>query len=159
MIHSAGLLVFRYRQGGVEVMLVHPGGPFWVRKDKGAWSIPKGLFEADEEPLTAARREFREETGVDIDGVFLPLGELRQPSGKVIHAWAAEGDLDPDQVRSNAFELEWPKHSGTVRTYPEIDRAAWFPIAEARERILKGQAPFLDRLLIVVQHPSDEASG
>ncbi|MFO1129077.1 MAG: NUDIX domain-containing protein [Rhodospirillales bacterium] len=159
MIHSAGLLLFRYREGGVEVMLVHPGGPFWVRKDKGAWSIPKGLFEADEEPLTAARREFREETGVDIDGVFLPLGELRQPSGKVIHAWAAEGDLDPDQVRSNAFELEWPKHSGTVRTYPEIDRAAWFPIAEARERILKGQAPFLDRLLIVVQHPSDEASG
>ena len=140
-------------------MLVHPGGPFWVRKDKGAWSIPKGLFEADEEPLTAARREFREETGVDIDGVFLPLGELRQPSGKVIHAWAAEGDLDPDKVRSNTFQLEWPKHSGTVRTYPEIDRAAWFPIAEARERILKGQAPFLDRLLIVVQHPSDEASG
>lgn len=134
MIHSAGLLLFRYREGGVEVMLVHPGGPFWVRKDKGAWSIPKGLFEADEEPLTAARREFREETGVDIDGVFLPLGELRQPSGKVIHAWAAEGDLDPDQVRSNAFELEWPKHSGTVRTYPEIDRAAWFPIAEAREK-------------------------
>ena len=159
MIHSAGLLLFRYREGGVEVMLVHPGGPFWVRKDKGAWSIPKGLFEADEEPLTAARREFREETGVDIDGVFLPLGELRQPSGKVIHAWAAEGDLDPDKVRSNTFQLEWPKHSGTVRTYPEIDRAAWFPIAEARERILKGQAPFLDRLLIVVQHPSDEASG
>jgi predicted NUDIX family NTP pyrophosphohydrolase len=134
-------------------MLVHPGGPFWAKKDEGAWSIPKGLFEDGEEPLAAAKREFKEETSVDVDGRFTELGELRQPSRKVIHAWALESDLDPDAIVSNTFELQWPRHSGVVRTYPEIDRAGWFGIAEAREKILKGQVGFLDRLLEMIGRP------
>jgi predicted NUDIX family NTP pyrophosphohydrolase len=125
----------------------NPGGPFWQNKDDGAWSIPKGLIGVDEAPLSAARREFVEETGHDPDGDFLPLGEARQPGGKVVQAWAIEGDWDPVLIRSNTFEMEWPPRSGRRRTFPEIDRAAWFAIADARRKILKGQTVFVDRLL------------
>lgn len=143
---SAGLLLYRRSQKGLEVLLVHPGGPFWAKKDLGAWSIPKGEIEPGEDPLTAALREFREETGAEPQGEFRPLGSVRQPGGKVVHAWAVEADLDPSGVRSGTFVLEWPPKSGLRRAFPEIDRAEWFSIAEARGKILKGQLPFLDVL-------------
>ncbi|MFO1152398.1 MAG: NUDIX domain-containing protein [Rhodospirillales bacterium] len=149
-VHSAGILLFRYRDDGLQVLLVHPGGPFWARKDQGAWSIPKGEFIEGEHPLSAARREFTEETNVDVDGAFIDLGALRQPSGKVVHAWAVEQDLDADAIESNRFEMEWPRGSGVLRSYPEVDKAGWFPIGMAREKILKGQAGFLDRLLAIL---------
>ena len=143
---SAGLLLFREASGGLEVLLVHPGGPFWSRKDDGAWSLPKGEFEEGEDPLAAARREFEEETGTAADGEAIPLGSLRQPGGKTVHAWAVRGDFDPDLLRSNTFLLEWPPKSGRMREFPEVDRAGWFPLETARRKILKGQAGFLDRL-------------
>jgi predicted NUDIX family NTP pyrophosphohydrolase len=146
-VHSYGILLFRRSAGRLQVMLVHPGGPFWAGKDAGAWSIPKGLPEGDETGPETARREFREETGFEVDGEFLELGAWRQPSGKIIHAWALEGDLDVDRIHSNTFTLEWPRHSGTVREYPEINGGSWFPLEEAREKINRGQAGFLDRLL------------
>jgi predicted NUDIX family NTP pyrophosphohydrolase len=145
--HSAGILLFRYRAQALQVFLVHPGGPFWVKRDAGAWSIPKGLLETDEPPLAAARREFAEETGFAVDGRFIELGELKQPSGKVVHAWALQQDVDAAALRSNTFTLEWPKGSGAVRAYPEVDRAGWFDLAAAREKLLPGQVGFLDRLL------------
>ena len=144
---SAGLIMFREAGGRLEVLLVHPGGPFWVRKDLGAWSIPKGEFEDSEEPLSAARREFQEETGFAAEGEVISLGSCRQPSGKTVYVWASKGDLDPSQIRSNQFSMEWPPRSGRMAQFPEADRAEWFPIEEARTRILKGQAPFIDRLL------------
>ena len=144
---SAGLLLFRKGAADLEVLLGHSGGPFWQKKDDGAWSIPKGLIGADEAPLSAARREFAEETGYDPDGDFRPLGEARQPGGKIVQAWAVEGDWDPALISSNTFEMEWPPRSGRRRNFPEIDRAAWFGIADARRKILKGQAVFVDRLL------------
>lgn len=143
---SAGLLLFRETSGGPEVLLVHPGGPFWSRKDEGAWSLPKGEFEEGEDPLAVARREFQEETGASAPGEAIPLGSLRQSGGKVVHAWAVRGDLDPDLLESNTFLLEWPPKSGRLREFPEVDRAGWFPLEEARRKILKGQAGFLDRL-------------
>ena len=143
---SAGLLLYRRRGDALEVFLVHPGGPFWAKKDLGAWSLPKGEFEAGEDPLEAAKREFTEETGFPIDGEFRPLQPLRQPSGKTIYAWAVEGDCDPAELRSNTFEMEWPPKSGKRAAFPEVDRAEWFSIDEARERIIAGQAPFLDQL-------------
>ncbi|MFY9819902.1 MAG: NUDIX domain-containing protein [Thermoanaerobaculia bacterium] len=143
---SAGLLLYRHRKGRLEVFLVHPGGPFWARKDLGAWSIPKGEFSAPEEPLAAAIREFQEETGFPITGTFLPLTPRKQTGGKVVLAWAVEGDVDPEQVRSNTFLLEWPKGSTRQKEFPEVDRAEWFEIPEARRRILPGQAGFLDEL-------------
>jgi predicted NUDIX family NTP pyrophosphohydrolase len=143
---SAGLLLFRETSGDLEVLLVHPGGPFWSRKDEGAWSIPKGEFEEGEEPLAAARREFAEETGTSADGEAIPLGSLKQPGGKTVHAWAVRGGFDPDLLRSNIFLLEWPSKSGRMREFPEVDRAGWFPIETAKRKILKGQADFLDRL-------------
>jgi predicted NUDIX family NTP pyrophosphohydrolase len=146
-MHSYGILLFRRASGHWQVMLVHPGGPFWEGKDAGAWSIPKGLPEGDEAGLDTARREFREETGFEVDGEFLELGMLQQPSGKIVHAWALEGNLDVNRIRSNTFTLEWPRHSGTHREYPEIDAGGWFSFAEAREKINRGQAGFLDRLL------------
>jgi predicted NUDIX family NTP pyrophosphohydrolase len=146
-VHSYGILLFRHTDGGLQVMLVHPGGPFWAGKDAGAWSIPKGLPEGDEPALETARREFREETGFEVDGEFLELGALRQPSGKTVHAWALESDLDASRIRSNTFTLEWPRNSGTYREYPEIDAGRWFSLTEAREKINRGQAGFLDRLL------------
>ena len=143
---SAGLLLFRETSGGLEVLLVHPGGPFWAKKDNGAWSIPKGEFEDDEDPLTAARREFEEETGFTAAGDVIPLEPLRQPSGKVICAWAMRRDLDPASVKSNTFSMEWPPKSGRQQEFPEIDRAAWFTMETARYKLLKGQVGFLDQL-------------
>ena len=146
-VHSYGILLFRHTADHWQVLLVHPGGPFWAGKDRGAWSIPKGLPDGDEPELETARREFREETGFEVDGKFLELGTLRQASGKTIHVWALEGDLDVNRMCSNTFTLEWPRHSGTYHEYPEIDEGGWFALAEAREKINAGQVEFLDRLL------------
>jgi predicted NUDIX family NTP pyrophosphohydrolase len=143
---SAGLLLYRRAPAGLEVLLVHPGGPFWQGKDLGAWSIPKGEIGPDEDPLAAARREFREETGFEPSGPAVTLGQLRQPGGKLVHAWALEGDADPSELSSNSFSMEWPRGSGRLQAFPEVDRAEWFGLAEARCRILPGQVPFLDRL-------------
>jgi len=143
---SAGLLFFRQSGGATEVFLVHPGGPFWARKDDGAWSIPKGEFAEGEEPLDAAKREFWEETGSQAEGDFQPLDPVRQPSGKLVYAWAVRGDIDPAAVRSNNFSMEWPKGSGKMREFPEVDRAGWFSFIVARRKLLKGQVPFLDQL-------------
>ena len=143
---SAGLLLFR-RSTDLELFLVHPGGPFWARKDDGAWSLPKGEYSDAENPLEAAKREFQEETGISVDGDFLPLGELRQPGGKLITAWALEKDVDPTLVKSNLFSMEWPPKSGKTQAFPEVDRAAWFPISQARTKLLKGQLAFVDRLM------------
>lgn len=144
---AAGILLFRRGPAGLQVLLAHPGGPLWTRKDYGSWTIPKGQFTEGELPLDAARREFEEEMGTAPSGDFQPLGTLKQPSGKVIHAWAAEADFDVASVKSNLFSMEWPPKSGQMAEFPEVDRAAWFSIAEARHKILKGQQPFLDRLL------------
>lgn len=149
---SAGLLLYRLRAGGIEVFLVHPGGPFWHRKDKGVWSIPKGEHTREEEPLAAARREFHEETGVPVGpGSPEPLGAVRLPSGKTIAGWALQGDLDAAAVRSNTFELEWPSKSGKIHQFPEVDRAGWFTIDEARQKMHPAQTAFLDRLLEVLK--------
>ena len=144
---SAGLLLFRRRNGGLEVFLAHPGGPFWTKKDLGAWTIPKGEYEPDEEPLAAARREFEEETGFKPNGEFIDLGAVTQRSGKIVSAWAVEGDCDPAALISNTCEVEWPPRSRRMIEVPEVDRAAWYSILEARERIFTAQAPFLDRLV------------
>ena len=138
------------RPGGLEVFLVHPGGPFWRKKDLGAWSIPKGEYQEDESPLDAARREFEEETGIQPKGEFMALGEVRQSGGKVVSAWAFEGDCDPGTIQSNMFSMEWPPRSGEMQEFAEIDRAEWFTIAAAREKILKAQAEFLVRLSTAV---------
>lgn len=144
---SAGLLLFRDVSGHLEVLLVHPGGPFWAKKDDGAWSIPKGEFEADEEALGAAKREFEEETGVACPaGEIIQLTPVRQPSGKAVYAWAIKGDFDPAALKSNTFSMEWPPKSGRQQEFPEVDRAAWLSIEVARRKILKGQVPFLDQL-------------
>jgi predicted NUDIX family NTP pyrophosphohydrolase len=142
---SAGLLIFRRSKHGLEVFLAHMGGPFWSRKDAGAWTIPKGEFES-EEPLAAARREFHEETGFTPHGNFQPLQPVKQSGGKTIFAFALEWDCDATQIRSNSFEMEWPKGSGKIHLFPEIDRAAWFTLEEAKLRILKGQVPLLAEL-------------
>jgi len=139
--------LYRKQDQRLEVFLVHPGGPFWAKKDEGAWSVPKGEFEEGEKPLEAARREFREETGFDVDGRFAALTPLKQPSGKVIYAWAAAGDLDAAAIKSNTFTMEWPPKSGKIQEFPEVDRGGWFGIPEAREKLLPGQRPFLDELL------------
>jgi len=143
---AAGLLLFRRTPPGPQVLLVHLGGPFWARRELGAWSIPKGEVTPGEELLAAARREFREETGVEPPGTPFPLGQVKQPGGKVVHAWALEGDFEPGSLKSNTFSVEWPKGSGQLRDYPEVDRAAWFDLAEARRRILPAQVPLLDVL-------------
>ena len=143
---SAGILLYRQISSNLEVMLVHPGGPFWAKKDEGAWSIPKGEFEQSEDPLEVARREFEEETGLAVTGDFVPLSPLRQPGGKLVYAWAIERAFDVSNLKSNTFSLEWPPRSGRHREFPEVDRACWFPLEEARRRILKGQEPFLSEL-------------
>jgi len=144
---SSGILLHRGAGAALEVLLVHPGGPFWAKKDAGAWSIPKGEHDAEEEALAAALREFAEETGSTPDvGELKDLGTVRQKSGKVVQAWALAGDLDADAIRSNTFTMEWPPRSGRQAEFPEVDRAAWFSLDEARERILPAQAAFLDRL-------------
>jgi len=148
---SAGILMYRGRPPQIELLLVHPGGPFWAKKDLGAWSIPKGEYSQQDDPLAAAKREFEEETGVRVDGELVPLGDLVQPGRKIVTAFALEGDLDPKKLRSNEFELEWPPRSGRKKFFPEIDRAAWFAPDEARRRILAGQAEFITRLLAVLR--------
>jgi predicted NUDIX family NTP pyrophosphohydrolase len=149
---AAGILLFRRGATGIEVLLAHPGGPLWARKDRSAWTLPKGQFTDGELPLDAAKREFEEEMGSAPGGNFQSLGTLKQPSGKVIHAWAAESDFDVSNISSNLFSMEWPPKSGHSAEFPEVDRAAWFSIAEARLKILKGQAPFLDRLLEITKN-------
>jgi predicted NUDIX family NTP pyrophosphohydrolase len=145
-VKSAGVLLYRFREGVLQVLLAHPGGPFWAKKDAGAWTIPKGEIGDAEEPLAAARRELLEETGLDVDGDFIALTPVRQKSGKWVHAWALEGDCDPAAIRSNAFSVEWPPRSGKQREFPEIDRAGWFTIPQAREKLLAAQIPLLDEL-------------
>jgi predicted NUDIX family NTP pyrophosphohydrolase len=144
---SAGILVYRRRKGGIEVFLAHPGGPFWAKKDRGVWSIPKGEFVDPETPLEAAKREFAEEIGQSIDGDFLALAPVKSPGGKVIHAFAVAGAVDVDYVKSSLFEMEWPPHSGKMQRFPEVDRGDWFGIDEARDRITMGQLPILEELL------------
>lgn len=143
---SAGLVVYRQRDRELEVFLVHPGGPFWQNKDRGAWSIPKGEFTGGEEPLEVAKREFREETGFSIEGSFAPLRPIKQRSGKVVHAWAIESDFDTSQVKSNAFTIEWPRGSGKLQEIPEVDRGEWFDIATAMEKINVAQRDLLTQL-------------
>ncbi|MGJ5076363.1 NUDIX domain-containing protein [Bradyrhizobium sp. SZCCHNR1015] len=146
---SAGVLAFRRTANGVEVLLVHPGGPFWRNKDLGAWSIPKGEFGHGEAAEAVARREFAEELGTALTAPLVPLGEIKQRGGKVVEAFAAETDLDAGSITSNAFELEWPPRSGRIQRFPEVDRAAWFDLAEARIRINPAQAALLDRLVAI----------
>ena len=156
---SAGLLLYRFNDGSVEVLIGHPGGPFWAKKDDGAWSIPKGEYTEGEDPWHAARREFEEELGKPPpDGPRIDFPPLRQPSGKIITAFAVRGDLDLDGTVSNTFTVEWPKGSGNVRAYPEIDRADWFSVIEARSKLLKGQRPLLDRLIDAVGDAESAAS-
>jgi predicted NUDIX family NTP pyrophosphohydrolase len=151
---SAGILLYRRRGGGPEVLLVHPGGPLWARRDAGAWSIPKGEHGFDEDPQACARREFEEETGTALPPRDLAdLGTVQLKGGKLVAAWAAEGDLDPQAIRSNAFQLEWPPRSGRMQAFPEVDRAGWFGLEEARDRLNPAQAAFLDRLSALLQPP------
>ena len=154
---SAGILLYRGAGDALELLLVHPGGPFWAKKDLGAWSIPKGEYETGEDPLAVAKREFEEELGVIApDGAYRELGEIAQPSRKVVTAWAVEGEFDPANLKSNQFEMEWPPKSGRKQSFPEVDRAAWFALADARAKILPGQAGFIDRLAALLRARSQE---
>ena len=148
---SAGLLMFRRKGNAVEVLLVHPGGPFWAKKDLGAWTIPKGELEDGEDALVTAQREFEEETGIAPSGPFHPLGSIKQKAGKVVHAWAFEGTCDPAQIRSNTFKVEWPRSSGRWQEFPEVDRAEWFRLEAARTRMNPAQVPFLDHLVEMIK--------
>ena len=156
---SAGLLMFRRGSGGVEIFLVHPGGPFWARKDEGAWSIPKGEYNPGEDPFETARREFQEETGFQAGGDFISLSPRKQPSGKVVSAWAVEGDCDASAIKSNTFSMEWPPRSGKQQEFPEVDRAGWFTIPAAKEKILKGQVSFLDELMEILEKRRKKGQG
>jgi predicted NUDIX family NTP pyrophosphohydrolase len=147
--NTAGLLLYR-RRGELEIFLVHPGGPFWAKKDFGAWSLPKGQIDEGEDPLQTAKREFTEETGFPIDGDFRPLEPVKQSGGKVVHAWAIEADCDPAQLRSNLFSMEWPPKSGKTQEFPEVDRGAWFNLPEARKRILAAQRGFIEQLVALL---------
>jgi predicted NUDIX family NTP pyrophosphohydrolase len=157
MARSAGLLVYRSGSGGIEVLLVHPGGPFWAKRDEGAWSVPKGEYGPDEDPLEVALREFGEELGKPLpsDGPFTLLGELRQKSGKLVTVWAVEADLDVGEIHSNTFTIEWPRGSGVMREFPEVDRAGWFDLEMAQRKLLSGQAGFLERLEGSLRAPDD----
>lgn len=148
---SAGLLMFHFKNGVLELLLCHMGGPFWKKKDCGAWTIPKGEYEEGENPFDAAKREFLEETGFTPEGTFIKLTPLKQTGGKLISAWAFEGDCDLSKITSNTFEIEWPPHSGRISIFPEIDRAEWFPIILAREKILKGQIGFIEELCVILK--------
>jgi len=153
---SAGILAYRFNRQALEVFLVHPGGPFWQKKDIGAWSIPKGEFGEDEEPLAAARREFFEETGIPVEEPALALTPLRQKGGKMVFAWAVEKDIDPGRVLSNTFEMEWPPRSGRMQQFPEIDKAGWFDIVTAKQKCNTSQATFLDELLLKLGLPAEQ---
>jgi predicted NUDIX family NTP pyrophosphohydrolase len=146
---SAGIVLYRIKATGTEVLLVHPGGPFWAKKDSGAWSIPKGEFGESVNPLDEAIREFREETGYEVTGNFIPLTPCRMKSGKTIFAWACEGDLDADRITSNLFSLEWPPHSGRTQTFPEVDKAGWFGSDEALRKIIPAQADFVRQTISI----------
>jgi predicted NUDIX family NTP pyrophosphohydrolase len=154
---SAGLLLFRRRPNGLELFLAHPGGPFWHNRDAGAWTIPKGVAEEGEDLLMAACREFEEETGIHPTGPFVPLGSIRQKAGKLVHAWAWEGDADPAKVTSNTMNTEWPRGSGRFITFPEVDRCAWFDHQAAREKLNPAQAELIDRLETVLSAPPPAA--
>ena len=143
---SAGLVMYRYRNAQLELFLVHPGGPFWRKKDAGVWSIPKGEYTQDDKAFEAAKREFKEETGFAAEGNFIELAPIRQPGGKVVAAWAFEGDCDAGSIKSNTFSMEWPPHSGKQAEFPEVDRAGWFPINAAKKKLLKGQLGFIEQL-------------
>jgi predicted NUDIX family NTP pyrophosphohydrolase len=148
---SAGLLMYRRRHGVIEVFLVHPGGPLWVKRDAGSWSIPKGEYAPGEDPLDAAKREFQEETSLHAAGEFIPLTPRKQPSGKIVSAWAFKGDCDTSAIKSNTFSMEWPPRSGRQQAFPEVDRAGWFSISAAKEKILKGQTGFLEELTQILE--------
>jgi len=148
---SAGLLMYRRPRGGLEVFLVHPGGPFWQKKDAGSWSVPKGEYRPGEDPIEVAKREFQEETGFKASGEFVPLTPRKQPSGKVITAWAFEGDCDASAIKSNTFLMEWPPRSGRQQEFPEVDRAGWFSISAAKKKIIKGQSGFLEELSKILE--------
>ncbi len=143
---SAGLVMYRLRDGGLELLLVHPGGPYWRDKDEGAWSIPKGEYTEDEDPLEVAKREFKEETGYDAEGIFQPLSPVRQAGGKIVTAWAFEGDCDAEKAKSNTFSMEWPPRSGKRAEFPEVDRADWFPATVAKQKLVKAQVGFIEQL-------------
>lgn len=149
---SAGLIMYRFRNSKLEVFLVHFGGPYWANKDEGAWSIPKGEYSDDEEPFTVAKREFKEETGYEADGNFIPLTPREQPSRKIISAWAFEGDCDAGAIKSNTFTMEWPPHSGKQAEFPEIDRADWFSINTAKKKLLKGHVGFIEELCEILKY-------
>ncbi|MGA3084572.1 MAG: NUDIX domain-containing protein [Thermodesulfobacteriota bacterium] len=149
---SAGLLMCRFRDSRLEILLVHPGGPFWTKKDEGAWSIPKGEYSDNEDPFEVAKREFKEETGCEAKGNFIPLTPLKQPSGKLITAWAFEGDCVASNIKSNTFMTEWPPHSGKQSEFPEIDRAEWFSINTAKIKILKGCVGFIEQLCGILKY-------
>lgn len=153
---SAGILLFRFRNEKLEVMLVHPGGPFWANKDDGVWSIPKGLPEDNENPLDTARREFKEETGFEVEGEFIDLGELNQSSVKIVHIWALEKDLDITNIVSNIISYEWPKNSGKIQEIPEVNKAGWFDIELAKKKIIKGQIGFIDKLIEIINRSQKE---
>lgn len=156
---SAGLLMYRRHQATLEVLLVHPGGPYWSKKIWRAWSIPKGEIDPGEDPFAAAQREFQEETGLTPSGTFLALEPVKQASGKLVMAWAFEGDCDPALVKSNLFTLEWPPKSGQMKEFPEVDQAAWFSLEEAEKRIIKAQANFLSQLVQHVMQPEMQLEG
>ncbi|MBO0722942.1 MAG: NUDIX domain-containing protein [Blastocatellia bacterium] len=149
--HSAGILLYRQREGIVEVLLAHMGGPYWAKKDLGAWSIPKGEYEPGETPLAAAKREFAEETGKSVTGDFIELMPIKQAGGKIVHIWAVEGDCDPSSIRSNTFMIEWPPRSGKQQAFPEIDRAEWFSLPLAMEKLVKGQRGFIEQLRRIIE--------
>ena len=153
---SAGILLYRIRSQTIHALLVHPGGPFWAKKDDGAWSIPKGEYEDGADALEAAKREFREETGFEVQGETVPLMPVRQPSGKVISAWAVEGHIDATLIRSTGFRMEWPPKSGKFQEFPEVDRAEWFDLPTAHRKILSGQTPFLAQLEQMIQNKSTQ---
>jgi len=147
---SAGILLYKIESKAIKIFLVHPGGPFWSKKDDGAWSIPKGEFDDGEDPLGAAKREFEEETGIKISGGFLELNPIKQKSGKIVYAWAVEGDVDVSKIKSNEFEMEWPPKSGKMKSFPEIDKAAWFNLNEAKKKIIDAQSSLIRELETMV---------